>query len=199
MPDQQRENATFSVQTRRQLLYLARQSIADYLFRMRTASFVLVETQAAVKAGAFVTLSRDGQLRGCIGIVDALESVPLVVREMAVAAAMRDPRFDPVQPEELVLLDIEISILSPLRKIDSYKELRLGVDGVMVRAERHQGLLLPQVAQADDWTLEKFLGAACRKAGLDPEFWKTGNPELFAFTADIFSEEDLVEHDHVNV
>jgi len=199
MPAQQSESTPFSSQTRRQLLYLARQSIADYLFRVQTAPFVVVDPEAEVKAGAFVTLSKQGQLRGCIGIVEALENVSLVVREMAVAAAMRDPRFDPVQPEELVLLDIEISILSPLRKIESYKALRLGVDGVMVRADRHQGLLLPQVAQGENWTLEKFISAACRKAGLEASFWKTGNPELFAFAAHVFSEKDFAKPENANV
>ncbi|RMD98214.1 MAG: AmmeMemoRadiSam system protein A, partial [Calditrichaeota bacterium] len=178
---------------REQLLYLARQSIADHLFQMNSAAHVYVDPLASFKAGAFVTLTLDGQLRGCIGLVEALEKVPIIIREMAVAAATRDPRFDPVTQEELVYLDIEISILSELFEIQSPDEIVIGQHGLLVRTEHHQGLLLPQVAEQTGWNAREFLSATCRKAGLAPDYWEKNEIQIFAFNAEIFSEQEVRE------
>ena len=181
------------VHVREQLLLLARQSIADHLFQMKSSQYVYVDPQANFKAGAFVTLTQDEQLRGCIGLVEGIERVSLVIREMAVAAATRDPRFEPVQPEELVYLDIEISILSDLQEIHSPDEIIIGQHGILVRADFHQGLLLPQVAEHANWTPEEFLSATCRKAGLEPDHWQKGEVQIWVFDAEIFSEHEVME------
>ncbi len=178
---------------RRQLLFLARQSIADALFRTVTAPFVAVDSDARFKSGAFVTIYEDEKLRGCIGMVEALENLPLVVMEMAMAAATRDPRFEPVAPEELVKLEIEISVLSKLHPIESPEEIEIGKHGVLLRADGHQGLLLPQVATSAGWSAEELLSATCRKASLPKDRWQKPDCETFIFSAEIFAEADFRE------
>src|SRR5438552_677808 len=130
---------------------------------------------AALKRGAFVTLTERGALRGCIGHIEADLELGAVVQEMAVAAALDDPRFAPVTREELGSLALEISVLSePTRLPAPVDAMRVvvGRHGLMVRRERLVGLLLPQVAHEYHWGPEAFLAAACRKAGLPPEGWR---------------------------
>ena len=140
--------------------------------------------------GAFVTLRRGGELRGCIGHVPADRPLVEVVARMAVSAATADPRFPPVAPEELSELRIEISVLSEPMRVDPPDESRVqpGRDGVIVRHGGRQGLLLPQVATEFDWGPEALLAAACRKAGLAADAWREAECELYVFQADIFGE-----------
>jgi AmmeMemoRadiSam system protein A len=146
---------------------------------------------ASLRRGAFVTLYERGALRGCIGHIAADRTLGDVVQEMAIAAARDDPRFAPVEPDELAWIAVEISVLlAPVRLPPPVDPARIvvGRDGVIVRRERHIGLLLPQVATEQAWGPEAFLAAACRKAGLPPEAWREPATEVLAFQADVFGE-----------
>ncbi len=137
------------------------------------------------KCGAFVTLHKNGRLRGCIGRL--VGNLPLyqMVEEMTISAASHDPRFRPVEPEELPDIDIEISVLSPLKKIDNIDEIELGKHGIYIEDGYNSGVFLPQVATETGWSKEEFLGHCARdKAGLDWNGWKTAN--LYIFTAIVF-------------
>jgi len=140
-------------------------------------------------ASAFVTLRRrsDHELRGCVGFIDSGESLAEVVAEAAVAAAVRDGRFDLVTAEELPALHIEISVLTPLQPIDS-DEVEVGRHGLVVQYAGKRGLLLPQVPVDRGWDRETFLSWTCRKAGLPPDTWRKPDCELLGFTALVFAE-----------
>lgn len=135
---------------------------------------------------AFVTLHRQGQLRGCVGLPQARQPLYLTVAEAALSAAFHDPRFPLVEAEELPELEIEISILSPLAPIQP-EQVVPGEHGLLVTDGFYRGLLLPQVAREHGWGRERFLEETCLKAGLEPAAWKRG-VKLEAFTACVFSE-----------
>jgi len=140
--------------------------------------------------GAFVTINRDGQLRGCIGYIEAARPLHETVGLMAVEAALRDPRFHPVEPSELPELQIEISVLSPLDVVDDPSSIVVGRDGLIVQSGRSRGLLLPQVAAEYGWDRETFLERTCRKAGLPPDAWRREDVVILRFTAEVFGEGD---------
>lgn len=140
-------------------------------------------------AGAFVTLRENGELRGCIGRFTSDLPLHRLVREMAVAAATEDSRFQPVTPQELSNISIEISVLTPLHKIKGPDEIDLGRDGIYIKKGYASGTFLPQVATETGWSLEEFLGHCSRdKAGLGWDGWKSA--ELFTYQAIVFSEGD---------
>ncbi|MFH1113263.1 MAG: AmmeMemoRadiSam system protein A [Pseudomonadota bacterium] len=138
------------------------------------------------RCGAFVSLYKKGMLRGCIGSLQADGPLYKTVEEMAQAAASRDPRFRPVTEDELPYLDIEISVLTPLRQIRNPEEVRVGIHGLMIRKGFLSGLLLPQVAAERNWDRPTFLRETCRKAGLPPDAWMDDDAELYVFSADVF-------------
>lgn len=139
--------------------------------------------------GCFVTLKNNEQLRGCIGQFIADRPLIEMVSAMAKSSATGDPRFfaDPITAEELEQLDIEISVLSPLKKTDDPLSLRLGIDGIYIKRGGFSGCFLPQVATETGWSKEEFLSYCCaHKAGLTPDAWKDKNTEVYLFTAEIF-------------
>ena len=141
------------------------------------------------KQGCFVTIKNHHRLRGCIG--QFTSDVPLIqlVSQMAVSSSTSDPRFlnDPITPNELDQLDIEISVLSPLELTNDPLSLRLGVDGIYIQKGRQSGCFLPQVATETDWTKEEFLENCCAgKAGMSANAWKDPDTEVFLFTCDVF-------------
>jgi len=138
---------------------------------------------------AFVTLRIDGALRGCIGHLTAEQPLWLSVREMAASAATRDDRFSPIEAAEEPGVRIEISVLSPRRRIGGPKDIVVGRDGLYVRRGASSGLLLPQVASEHGWTVEEFLSQTCRKAGLPIEAWQDPATSIESFTAEVFGEE----------
>jgi AmmeMemoRadiSam system protein A len=142
----------------------------------------------SLKAGAFVSLHRRGSLRGCIGTFDMSQPVAERVEEMAVAAATRDPRFKPVSEAEVGELEIEISVLTPPRRIESPDEIQVGVHGLMVSRGYLRGVLLPQVATEYGWDRETFLAHTCRKAGLPDTAWQDPDTVIQVFTAEVFGE-----------
>jgi len=146
---------------------------------------------ALLKRGAFVTITARGALRGCIGHIAADRALGAVVREMTVAAARDDPRFPPVEPDELPDLALEISVLTeaaPVVPPVDPARIAVGRDGVMVRRGRNAALLLPQVARDHQWGVDALLAATCRKAGLPADAWREPGTELFTFQADVFGE-----------
>jgi AmmeMemoRadiSam system protein A len=141
--------------------------------------------------GCFVTLKNKGELRGCIGQFVADKPLIELVNDMAVASATGDPRFmaDRITPEEVKDLDIEISVLSPLKKTDNPLNLRLGIDGIYIKKGYANGCFLPQVATETGWSKEEFLSYCCsHKAGLKPDAWKDKNTQVYLFTAEIIEE-----------
>ena len=140
------------------------------------------------KSGAFVTLESEGELRGCIGHILAQEPLAATVQQAAVSAATGDPRFPPLTLEELEKITVEISVLSPLRRITDVEEIEVGKYGLFIVAEEGSGLLLPQVATDEGWTRDQFLDALCRKAGLPEDAWRSGGTTLYTFTAIVFGE-----------
>ncbi len=179
---------------KRKLLELARSTIVSYL-NHRNLPQVPEESLSSDltrKAGAFVTLRKDGELRGCIGNFSSQSSLYQTVKEMAISAATRDTRFSPVTLREMEKINIEISVLSPMKRIASASEFRLGKDGIYIRKENRAGTFLPQVAEETGWTKEEFLGHCSRdKAGLEWDSWKERDVELYTYQALIFSEEEF--------
>ncbi len=136
--------------------------------------------------GAFVSIHKRGQLRGCIGYIEGHGPLYKTVEEMAEAAAFRDPRFSPVTEKELPELDIEISVLTPLKKITDISEIQVGKHGIYIKKGWFSGLLLPQVATEYGWDRQTFLEHTCQKAGLPSNAWKDKDTEIYIFSADIF-------------
>jgi len=144
-------------------------------------------TSGACASGAFVSLHKHGRLRGCIGHFG--DDVPLreIVAEMARAAAFEDPRFRPVTRDELPDIDIEISVLTPMRRIHSLDELELHRHGIYIRRGYRSGTFLPQVADEVNWTKEEFVGHCAQdKAGIGWDGWKAPDAELYVYEAIVF-------------
>jgi hypothetical protein len=140
--------------------------------------------------GAFVTLQRRGQLRGCIGEINSREPLVKVIARCARAAALEDPRFRPVRPDELSEIKIEISVLSPPRESKA-EEIEPGKHGLIVSRGYRRGVLLPQVAMERGWGGKRFLEEACVKAGLERQAWKASGVVIETFIAEAFGETDL--------
>ena len=151
----------------------------------------VLDTPMDQNGGAFVTLRTGDDLRGCIGYIEYPGPVRVVVEEVAQKAAFGDPRFAPLRPEELDRVSIEISVLTPLRRITGAEEIQIGRDGLVIEHRGHRGLLLPQVATEYDWTVEQFLENTCRKAGLPAGAWRDPHAVLYAFSAEVFCEKSM--------
>jgi AmmeMemoRadiSam system protein B/AmmeMemoRadiSam system protein A len=180
-----------SKQEKSQLLKIARNTIREFL---STAKVTEIDTTTLSPGllqhcGAFVTLREDGNLRGCIGRFTSDQPLAQVVAQMAIASATQDHRFNPVTASELSSIDIEISVLSPMRKIQSVDEIKMGVHGIYILKCGHGGTFLPQVAVETGWSREEFLGHCARdKAGIGWDGWKTA--EIFIYTALVFGEKE---------
>jgi AmmeMemoRadiSam system protein A len=142
-----------------------------------------------LKAGAFVTLKINNELRGCIGFITSEQPLFDTICEVAKHAAIQDPRFPPLTPQEFNSIEIEISVLSPMKKISDYSEIKIGQHGLLVEEGYHRGLLLPQVATENNYTVNQFLTSICMKAGLSPDLWQRKKINLKVFTALVFNEE----------
>ena len=138
--------------------------------------------------GAFVTLLESGELRGCIGYTSATKPLYLTVRDTATLAALRDPRFRPVSAQELPRLQYEISVLSPLRRVVDVQQIKVGQDGLLMKNDQYEGLLLPQVPVEQKWDRQKFLEETCAKAGMRATCWQNADTDIFMFTAVVFGE-----------
>jgi len=173
---------------RRSLLAVARESV-EAAVRGVVPADTIPENPALNRPGAaFVTIRSGGDLRGCIGHLAAEQPLWISVREMAAAAATRDDRFAPVSPAELANVSIDISVLSPRRRLAGPEHVVIGRDGLHIRRETRSGLLLPQVAVEHGWSVEEFLAQTCRKAGLPLDAWKDPAAIVESFTAEVFGD-----------
>ncbi|HEV3142081.1 MAG TPA: AmmeMemoRadiSam system protein A [Vicinamibacterales bacterium] len=171
---------------RRLLLSLAREAITAHVTAAQAPAPAMTGVMTRV-GGAFVTIHNHGDLRGCIGHVEADEPLGRLIPRMAVAACSGDPRFPGVTERELPQLDLEISLLGPLEPIAVPDGIEIGRHGLVVELGWHRGLLLPQVATEWKWDRDTFLAHTCHKAGLPRDAWRNG-AQLFRFEAEVFGE-----------
>jgi len=178
---------------KKMLLELARKTIVYYLEKNKhpaPAELGLVITEGVKeRRAAFVTLKEKGELRGCIGEIFPSQPLYESVISNAVNAAVSDPRFNAVTKDEVKNLSIEISALTPPEKIDSYKDIRIGTDGMVLKKSGRSAVFLPQVAPEQGWDLETTLTYLSRKAGLSADAWKEGASYL-TFQAEVFGEQE---------
>ncbi len=192
-PDRTEESSGLSSSQKAELLSIARKTVEDHVRTGKTFQPQVSDPRLSEIEGAFVTIHKQGQLRGCIGNIIGQQPLYLTVRDMAIAASSSDPRFSPVSKEELEDLEIEVSVLSKPWRAKSVDEIQMGVHGVIVsRGWMHRGVFLPQVATETGWSREEFLSQLCaQKAGLPANAWKDPATQLDIFTATVFSEKDV--------
>ncbi|MBU5638204.1 AmmeMemoRadiSam system protein A [Geomonas sp. Red69] len=169
------------------LLQLAREAITATVQTGKLKMQQLGEDRLAAPKGCFVTIKKQGALRGCIGNFSSDRPLYELVQEMAASAATRDPRFYPMKEADLVEFELEISVLSPLSKISSPEEVEVGKHGLYLEKNFSRGVLLPQVAVEHNWDRETFLNQTAMKAGLKKDDWKEG-ADLYVFSAEVFGE-----------
>ncbi len=181
----------------RQLLALARASIEAAVCRTVQEFPAQAPRSPGLTApgAAFVTLHEQGQLRGCIGLMRFEAPLWLNVREAAVAAALDDPRFLPVDESELPALELEVSVLEPPVELRDPAGFVAGRHGIVVEKGAHRALLLPQVATEQGWDEAAMLSAVCRKANLPADAWRDGATRLFIFESTCFGEDERIPVD----
>jgi AmmeMemoRadiSam system protein B/AmmeMemoRadiSam system protein A len=177
------------------LLELARSTLRSYFENIRIPqqkeNQFIANPKLWENLGVFVTLRKKGELRGCIGSIIGVEPLYRGVMANAVHAAVEDPRFTPLQEKELESVEIEISVMTPLRLVNNYSSVRLGIDGVVIRDGGAQAVFLPQVATETGWTIDQFMGSLCLKAGLEHDaFRRSRTMQFHVFQAQVFSEKD---------
>jgi len=172
------------------LLEIARRALVAAVRGCELPADVTAKPALSRAAGAFVTLHKNSKLCGCIGQLPGRESLADVVAHCAASAALEDPRFSALRPDELPHVEIEISVLSALEDIQP-RQIEPGTHGLVVSRGWRRAVLLPQVATQFNWSSERFLAETCEKAGLNPAEWKDPQTRIQAFTAEVFSEADL--------
>lgn len=181
--------AKLSKEQRKLLLKIAREALESYLGNKKMPEYKINDLKLNQKLGVFVTLTKDGQLRGCMGNFSPETPLWQTVHKQAIIAATEDPRFPPVTQGELGQLKIEISVLSKPEKINDWRQIKLGRHGVVIRQGNQGGTFLPQVAEETGWNLEEFLSQLCwQKAGLPADCYQNPATEIFVYTAEVFSE-----------
>lgn len=180
-----------SDEEKRELLRIARASIEAALGGQDLPKPVVQSKTFEEPTGVFVTLKIGGELRGCIGYIEPRLPLVEAVKEVAQRAAFADPRFPPMTQKELEEADIEISVLSPVKRISNVNEIEVGKHGLIIEMGNHRGLLLPQVAVEHGWDRDTFLRYVCLKAGLPESAWTHPQALLSTFTTTNFSEAHL--------
>jgi AmmeMemoRadiSam system protein A len=181
-------------EAKKELLSIARNIVEARVRGEKVPKFKSTMADLQTKSGAFVTIKNKGRLRGCLGQFTSELPLYQTVAEMAADSASRDPRFfsDPITPAELPEIDIEISVLSPMERIENPLDLELGKHGIYIKRGFYSGCFLPQVATETGWSKEDFLSNCCwTKAGLKPDAWKDKDTEVYVFTAEIIAEEKV--------
>lgn len=173
---------------KRELLRIARAGLREYFRSGRLPPGKPHRDSLTADAGVFVSLHADGQLRGCVGSFDEVEPLYKAIQNMAVGAATRDPRFDPVGRDDLPNVEIEVSVLGARQPVGAAAEIQPGVHGVAVTLGPRRGLLLPQVATEHGWDAETLLEQTCAKAGLPGDAWKRDDVKVERFTAQVFDD-----------
>jgi AmmeMemoRadiSam system protein A len=173
---------------RRTVLAAARRAIEEAVAGRRPPDLP-ADGVWARRAGAFVSLHRRGALRGCIGYITADQPLAQTLTRCAVGAATSDPRFPSVTADELVDLDIEVSILGGVERVEDVNTIEVGRHGLIMEQQGRRGLLLPQVATEHHWDRATFLSQTCVKAGLAPDAWRHG-ATISCFDAEVFGERE---------
>lgn len=173
---------------RRTLLAIARRAIVAAAAHAPSPDVTNDRPALDAKSGLFVTLTKNGQLRGCIGATRATQPLWKAATEMGNSAACKDPRFTPVTPDEVRDLHVEISVLTPMRRVRAADSIIVGKHGLYIMRGNASGLLLPQVAVENHWDRAELLTQVCIKAGLPGDAWRDPDARLYAFTAEVFSE-----------
>lgn len=183
------------------LLHIARESVKDAASGSKrkkgggaaenaeTAKIKVTEESLKIEAGAFVSLHKGGELRGCIGRFEAEGPLYKTVEKMAKAASISDFRFNRVTPEEVEEINIEISVLSALKRIHDISEIEVGRHGLYIIKGSYRGTLLPQVASERDWDRDTFLEQTCLKAGIGKDEWRDESTEIYTYEALVFGED----------
>jgi AmmeMemoRadiSam system protein A len=171
----------------KELLKIARETIITFVNTGIVPPVQTVSQGLNAEHGCFVTIKQQKKLRGCIGNFVSNKPLYRLVQEMALSAATRDPRFYPMKPNDLADFELEISVLSPLRKINSVDEIQVGEHGIYIIKDNYQGVLLPQVATEYGWDRDTFLNHTCLKAGLPENTWQK-ECDIFIFSAQVFGE-----------
>lgn len=180
-----------SLDEKKELLRIARRAVIAAVSRKNFVPEKPASSALTRRAGAFVTLREKGELRGCIGYIEARIPLYQTVAETAAKSAIGDPRFEPVCEGELRDIEVEVSALSPLEEIKSIDEIITGRHGILIEMGFNRGLLLPQVATENNWDREQFLSYTCVKAGLGKDCYKRPGAKISIFTAEVFREEEL--------
>lgn len=178
-----------SEEVKKRLLEIARRSIEEYLKQGEFPHFMVLEGELLENGAAFVSLHKKGALRGCIGYTEAVKPLYQTVSHCAVFAATQDYRFPPLTLPELGEIDLEISVLSPLQKVENPENIQVGYHGLLICRGASRGLLLPQVAVEQGWDRNTFLNQTCRKAGLAADAWKK-DTEIYCFHCEVFGEKE---------
>lgn len=178
---------TLAPDARADLLRLARAAVTEFVGRRAVIEDRSGRAELAEPRGAFVTLRKRGELRGCIGFIEPVAPLGRAVIQAAILAATEDPRFPPVAASEIADLRVEISVLTPAREIDNPREVLVGTHGLIVERDGRKGVLLPQVPVENGWDRETFLEQASLKAGLPRDAWRRG-AKLSVFEAIVFHE-----------
>jgi AmmeMemoRadiSam system protein A len=176
------------------LLKLARMTLAAYLADQTIPDYHTSRGALLERKGAFVSLHRGEELRGCIGQLYPDRELYKIVQHCVLSAALEDARFLPVKHEELKDLTIEISVLTPFRRVRDFDEIEVGKHGLYIVQGRFRGLLLPQVATQYCWDRTTFLAQTCRKSGLPESAWRDSRTMIHSFEAEVFSESDIHAH-----
>jgi len=174
-----------------ELLQIARESIRCAVMGDTPADVTIRNPVLNEDRGAFVTISIEGNLRGCIGYIQPIGPLYEAVLDVAGAAAVIDPRFMPLSPEEYDNIEIEISVLSPLEQIEDVQQIEVGKHGILINKGGYKGVLLPQVATDNNWDRKTFLEQTCLKAHLPRDVWKDPDTVIQVFSAEVFSEDDI--------
>jgi AmmeMemoRadiSam system protein A len=187
------ETDPISPEGQRKLLAIARAAVTAAVRGQPAPEPRADEPELQARCGAFVTLTTGGRLRGCLGCFTSDEPIAELVHRMARSSATEDPRFfgEPLRPQELDRVHIEISVLSPMRRVDDpLREVKLGVHGIYIKSGWNSGTFLPQVATEHHMDLEEFLSTCCsHKAGLPGDAWRAPQTEVYVYTAQVFHEE----------
>ncbi len=180
----------FTKEQKRILFELARSSIIEYIENQRKFPVRISDPGLQEVCGAFVSIKKNSRLRGCIGRVITETALAQVVSEMAVEAAVNDPRFPPLSLRELRGVELEISVLSSPILVKDVQDIEVGRDGLIINKDSYSGLLLPQVATECGWGREEFLANTCLKAGLPPNAWDN-EAAIYRFSAEVFRESEV--------
>ena len=174
---------------KRELLRIARATLREYFHTGRIPPGKPHRDSLTAEAGVFVSLHREGTLRGCIGTQQETTPLYKIVQEMTITAASRDPRFEPVDEDEVEDIEIEISVLGMAMPLGNAEDIEIGVHGLSIEHDGKRGLLLPQVATKNGWDAKGFLAEVCRKAGLADDAWNLPAAVVHVFAAQVFNDQ----------